>query len=429
MNNAEAFERASAVLVGGVDSPVRAWKAVGGIPRFFTRGEGAYLEDVEGRRYVDYICSWGPLILGHSRPEVVEAVCGVARRALSFGAPSPLETELAEKIRDIFPSLEKVRFVTSGTEATMTALRLARGVTGRPLVVKFAGCYHGHHDGMLVAAGSGALTLGAPDSPGIPDDVARCTVVLPYNDTEAVDKTFCEMGDRIAAVIVEPWAGNMGLVPPLPGFLEGLREITSRRGTLLVFDEVITGFRPSEGGVQQKTGLTPDLTCLGKIIGGGLPVGAVGGRAEVMDHLAPLGPVYQAGTLAGNPVAMASGLATLEVLSRPEVRRQLEHQAAFFEKGLIEAARSCGLPLSVTRLGSILGLFFSPSTPRNLDEVRATEKDLFPAFFHGMAERGHLFAPSAFESTFVSLAHDEAILTGTLDAAREVFSSLAERRA
>ena len=428
MTNAEAFEQAANVLVGGVDSPVRAWKAVGGTPRFFVRGEGAYLEDVEGRRYVDYVCSWGPLILGHSRPEVVEAVCRTAKRGLSFGAPSTLETDLAESIRSVFPSMEKIRFVTSGTEATMTALRLARGITGRPLIVKFAGCYHGHHDGMLVSAGSGALTLGTPDSPGVPEEVARCTLVLPYNDIEAVERAFQKQGREIAAVIVEPWAGNMGLVPPLPGFLESLREITSRHGALLVFDEVITGFRPAEGGVQQKMGLTPDLTCLGKIIGGGLPVGAVGGRGEIMNHLAPLGPVYQAGTLAGNPVAMASGLATLEVLSRSDLRRQLDHQAAFFETGLVETARHCGIPLSVTRLGSVLGLFFSSSLPRNLDEVRATKAILYPAFFHGMAERGHLFAPSAFEATFVSLAHDEKILRSTLDAAREVFASLAERR-
>ncbi|QTX32992.1 glutamate-1-semialdehyde 2,1-aminomutase [Aminithiophilus ramosus] len=428
MNNIEAFERAASVLVGGVDSPVRAWKGVGGTPLSFVGGRGAYLEDVEGKGYVDYVGSWGPLIVGHSHPQVVRAICERAQRGISFGAPSPLETKLAETIRRTFPSMEKIRFVTSGTEATMTALRLARGATGRSLVVKFAGCYHGHHDGMLVSSGSGSLTLGQPDSAGVLQEVARCTAVVPYNDREAVKALFNARGQDIAAVIVEPWAGNMGLVPPLPGFLEELRNLTAGHGALLIFDEVITGFRTSEGGVQQKKGIRPDLTCLGKIIGGGLPVGAVGGRAEVMDHLAPLGPVYQAGTLAGNPLAMAAGLATLEVLASPGVREKLEDQSAFFAEGLAEAARSCNLPLSVTRLGSVLGLFFSSSVPRNLDEVRATEGNLYPLFFHAMVRRGHLFAPSPFEATFVSLAHDRSVLESTLGAALEVFSELAERR-
>lgn len=425
MTNDAFFERAGKVLVGGVNSPVRAWGAVGGTPRFFVRGEGAFLEDVEGNRYVDYVCSWGPLILGHAHPEVTEAVTRTAAASLSFGAPSPLEVELAEKVRDVFPSMEMVRFVTSGTEATMTALRIARGVTGRRLVVKFAGCYHGHHDAMLVAAGSGVLTLGHPNSPGIPEEVASCTVVLPYNDPEAVEEAFREFGSDIAAVLVEPWAGNMSLVPPQPGFLETLRKETRSHGSLLIFDEVITGFRPSEGGVQQRSGIVPDLTCLGKIIGGGLPVGAVGGSMEIMKNLSPLGPVYQAGTLAGNPVAMAAGIATLDVLARPETYPALEEKARFFRDGLMEAARKANFPVSMSRLGSIMGLFFADSVPGNLEEVKSTRSDLYPKFFHGMRERGHLFAPSAFESLFVSLAHDRETLSSTISAAEEVFAELA----
>lgn len=425
MNNEACFERAGKVLVGGVNSPVRAWGAVGGTPRFFVRGEGAFLEDVEGQRYVDYVCSWGPLILGHAHPEVTEAVTRTAAASLSFGAPSPLEIELAERVRFVFPSMKMVRFVTSGTEATMTAIRIARGITGRRLVVKFAGCYHGHHDAMLVAAGSGALTLGHPNSPGIPEEVAACTVVLPYNDQEAVAEAFREFGNDIAAVLVEPWAGNMSLVPPQPGFLETLRQQTRSHGALLIFDEVITGFRPSEGGVQQHSGIVPDMTCLGKIIGGGLPVGAVGGSVEIMKNLSPLGPVYQAGTLAGNPVAMAAGIATLDVLSRPETYPALEEKSGYFQEGMMEAARKANFPISMPRLGSIMGLFFADAVPHNLDEVKSTRSDLYPKFFHGMRKRGHLFAPSAFESLFVSLAHEKETLASTIAAAEEVFSELA----
>lgn len=425
MTNEALFERAGKVLVGGVNSPVRAWGAVGGTPRFFVRGEGAFLEDVEGKRYADYVCSWGPLILGHGHPEVTRAVTRVAGDSLSFGAPSPLEVDLAEMIRDVFPSMEKVRFVTSGTEATMTALRIARGVTGRSLVVKFAGCYHGHHDAMLVAAGSGALTLGHPNSPGIPEAVASCTVVLPYNDEKAVEEVFRKFGGDIAAVLVEPWAGNMSLVPPLPGFLGKLSSETRLHGALLIFDEVITGFRPAEGGVQQKEGIVPDLTCLGKIIGGGLPVGAVGGSAEIMKNLSPMGPVYQAGTLAGNPVAMSAGIATLKVLARPETYPALEEKANFFQHGMCEAARKAGFRFSMTRLGSIMGMFFSENIPRDLNEVKATRSDLYPRFFHGMRKRGFLFAPSPFESLFVSLAHDRETLASTLVAAEDVFAELA----
>ena len=424
MTNREWFERACDSLVGGVNSPVRAWGAVGGTPRFFLRGRGAVLEDAEGREILDYVCSWGPLILGHAHPEVVRAVTEAAGRSTSFGAPCPGEVELAEAVKRRFPSIEKIRFVSSGTEATMTALRLVRGITGREWILKFSGNYHGHSDSLLVAAGSGALTFGVPTSPGIPASVAEKTLVLPYNDPEAATDLFARMGKDIAWVVVEPWAGNMGLVPPAPGFLETLRDLTARHGSLLVFDEVITGFRVPEGGVQQRTGLTPDLTCLGKVVGGGMPVGALGGPGELMDRLAPLGPVYQAGTLSGNPVSMACGRATLEVLDRPGTYETLEARGRQLEEGLLGAARDAGLPLSVTRLGSVLGLFFSPSVPLTLEEVKATRGDLYPAFFHGMMDRGHAFAPSAFEALFVSSAHTEDQIASTVAAAAEVFRTL-----
>lgn len=425
MDNSAIYKRACESLVGGVNSPVRAWRSVGGDPLFFRRGEGPWLEDVEGRKYADYVCSWGPLILGHAHPEVVEAVRDAAGRSTSFGAPCPEEVELAEMVKDVFPSMDLVRFVSSGTEATMTAVRMARGVTGRKFILKFAGCYHGHHDSMLVNAGSGALTLGNPDSPGVPCDVASCTLVAPYNDLQAVKKIFSEHGPEIAGIIVEPWAGNMGLVPPLEGFLEGLRDVTAKNGSLLIFDEVITGFRTPRGGVQQLTGIVPDLTCLGKIIGGGLPVGAVGGKKDVMEQLSPLGPVYQAGTLSGNPLAMASGIATLKVLRREGTYEKLESLADQFQTGLLERARKCGMPLTVTRLGSALGVFFNASVPVNLDEVKGSRSDLYPGYFHGMLGRGNYFAPSAFEASFVSLAHDPEIIGSTLDSAEEIFRELA----
>lgn len=427
ITNEAWFDRAQESLVGGVNSPVRAFRAVGGTPRFFVRGEGATLEDVEGNRYSDYVQSWGPLILGHAHPAVVRAVAEAAARGTSFGAPCPLEVELAEAVKDFFPRIEKVRFVSSGTEATMTALRLARGVTGRDRAIKFAGGYHGHGDPFLVSAGSGALTLGVPSSPGIPAESAASTRVLPYNDLPAVEAAFAEEGDRIAAVIVEPWAGNMGLIPPEPGFLEGLRAACDRHGALLILDEVITGFRIPEGGVQNRMGLRADLTCLGKVLGGGLPVGALGGSAALMGHLAPEGPVYQAGTLSGNPVAMAAGLATLAELRRPGLYEALDRTAERLRSGLLSAAAEAGLPLSVSRLGSVLGLFFSPSVPRNLEEVRATRGDLYPAFFHGMLDRGHYFAPSAFEAAFVGAAHGTVTIDATVAAASEVFRGLARK--
>jgi len=430
MNSAELFERAKRSLVGGVNSPVRSWRGVGGTPLFFQRGEGPFLHSVDGGRYTDYVCSWGPLILGHAHPEVVEAVCAAARESTSFGAPCPKEVELAEEVRRVFPSMDLVRFVSSGTEAVMTALRLARGFTGREIVLKFDGCYHGHSDGMLVSAGSGALTLGKPDSGGVPESVASTTLVVPYNDLERTSEAFDRFGDRIAAVIVEPWAGNMGLVPPIPangsaeGFLEGLRRLTSAHGALLIFDEVITGFRVPEGGVQQRTGVTPDLTCLGKIIGGGLPVGALGGRREICEHLAPLGPVYQAGTLSGNPLAMASGLAVLRVLRREGVYDMLEERAKQLADGMSGAAAKAGIPFSVSRFGSVLGFFFAPELPRNLAQVKATDAAKYPPFFHGMLERGHMFAPSPFEAAFVSLAHTEEVVERTIAAAADVFTSV-----
>ena len=421
----ELFARAEKSLVGGVNSPVRAWKSVGGTPRFIESGRGAFLRDTEGCEYRDYVCSWGPMILGHAHPDVVAAICDAAARSTSFGAPCPGEVELAEMIREKFPSIEKIRFVSSGTEATMTALRLARGFTGRNRIVKFAGNYHGHNDSLLVSAGSGALTFGVPTSPGIPAQTAEDTLVAPFNDLAAVEHLFAELGDEIAAVIVEPWAGNMGLVPPAPGFLEGLRKLTAHHGALLIFDEVITGFRVPEGGVQNKMRIAPDLTCLGKIIGGGMPVGAFGGRAEIMDRLSPLGPVYQAGTLSGNPVAMACGIATLKRLT-PAAYAHLEHMGAKLEQGMREAAARKGFPVAISRLSSVIGLFFSQKIPANLDEVQATKGSLYPDFFHGMRERGDYFAPSAFEAAFVSVAHTEEIVDRTVRNAEEVFGKLAE---
>lgn len=419
-------DRARASLAGGVNSPVRSWSSVGGTPLFFERGAGALLFDVEGREYRDYVGSWGPMILGHAKPEVVNAVCGAAAKSTSFGAPCPGEVELAEAVKSRFPSIELARFVSSGTEAAMTALRLARGYTGRDVIIKFEGNYHGHSDSLLVSAGSGALALGAPASLGVTEREAGQTLVVPYNSKEKVKDAFAASGDTIAAVIVEPWAGNMGLVPPEPGFLEFLREITSARGALLIFDEVITGFRVPEGGVQNRVGVLPDLTVLGKIVGGGMPVGALGGRADVMELLAPTGQVYQAGTLSGNPLAMASGLATLALLDAG-VYARLEALASRLESGLRKAAANASLPVSLTRLGSALGLFFAESVPKNLAEAKRGRCDLYPAFFHGMLERGDYFAPSPFETIFVSAAHTGEMIDQTIAAAGEVFTELAKR--
>ncbi|MCX7827722.1 MAG: glutamate-1-semialdehyde 2,1-aminomutase [Thermanaerothrix sp.] len=420
--NRECFERALRCLVGGVNSPVRAFGAVGGDPIFFRSAKGCRLFDVEGRSYVDYVCSWGPMILGHGDPHVLEALTRAAGDGLSFGACSPLEARLGEMIKAKFPSIDKLRFTSSGTEAVMGAVRLARGFTGRDLIIKFEGCYHGHSDSLLVSAGSGALTFGTPSSPGVTRGCAADTLVLPYNRLDQVEAAFGSHKDRIAAVIVEPWAGNMGLVPPVEGFLKGLREITAHHGALLIFDEVITGFRVPEGGVQNLESIEPDITCLGKIIGGGMPVGAFGGRSHVMAHLSPEGPVYQAGTLSGNPVAMACGIATLERLT-PQAYEELEAKGAALEAAIRKAADEEGLTVSVSRLGSALGLFFGPM-PKDLGDVRSTRVDLYPLFFRHMLHEGFYLPPSAYETFFVSLAHDDDAIASTKDALRSAFRKI-----
>ncbi|MBX6422325.1 glutamate-1-semialdehyde 2,1-aminomutase [Thermosulfurimonas sp. F29] len=419
------FAEAVKVIPGGVNSPVRACRSVGADPIFFERGEGPYLVDVDGRRYIDYVASWGPLILGHAHPEVVAAVKAAAEGGTSFGAPTWAEVELARLICACVPSIEKVRLVNSGTEATMSAVRLARGYTGRKKIVKFDGCYHGHADSFLVKAGSGVATLGIPGSPGVPEEIVANTVSLPYNDLEAVKDCFSRMGREIAAVIVEPIAGNMGVVPPEPGFLEGLREITRKHGALLIFDEVITGFRVGLSGAQGLYGVEPDLTCLGKIIGGGLPVGAYGGRAEIMDHIAPEGPVYQAGTLSGNPLAVAAGLATLRILTRPGTYERLEELSSRLFEGLFEAARAAGLRVTGNRVGSMMTLFFREGRVTNFAEAAASNTELYGAFWRAMVKRGVYLAPSQFEAAFVSLAHTEEEIERTIEAAREAFKEVA----
>jgi glutamate-1-semialdehyde 2,1-aminomutase len=407
---------ASQLMPGGVSSPVRAFRAVGGTPPFIERGEGAYLVDVDGNRYVDYVLSWGPLILGHAHPRVVAALEDAVRKGTSFGAPSPLEVELARLVQAAMPSIELVRFVSSGTEATMSALRVARAFTERTKVVKFVGCYHGHADLLLVQAGSGVATLGLPDSPGVTPGAVADTLTAPYNDLAAVEELFAGHDD-IAAVIVEPVAGNMGLVLPQPGFLEGLRELASAHGALLVFDEVMTGFRVHPGGAQALHGITPDLTTLGKVIGGGLPVGAYGGRREVMELVAPAGPVYQAGTLSGNPLAVRAGIETLRVLSEPGVWDELEQVANRLEEGL----RSLG-GVQVARAGSMFGLFFADEPVTDWDTARTADTERFGGFHRGMLDRGIYLAPSQFEAGFVSTAHADAEIDATIAAAREVLA-------
>ncbi|HEY8489034.1 MAG TPA: glutamate-1-semialdehyde 2,1-aminomutase [Thermaerobacter sp.] len=414
--SAELWQRARELLPGGVSSPVRAFAAVGGTPRFIDRAKGPYVTDVDGVRYVDYVMAWGPLILGHAHPAVVEAVQRQVERGTAYGAPTEVELALAEAITAAIPSMERVRFVNSGTEATMSALRLARAYTGRDKVVKFAGCYHGHADSLLVEAGSGVLTLGLPGSPGVTRGAAQDTWVLPYNDTAAVEELFARHGERIAAVIVEPIAGNMGVVPPEPGFLPALRRLTREAGALLIFDEVITGFRVGPGGAQGLLGITPDLTCLGKVIGGGLPVGAYGGRADIMERVAPAGPVYQAGTLSGNPLAMAAGLATLEVLSQPGTYERLERQAARLAEGLEAEARAQDVPYCLQRVGSMWTGFFHPGPLRNLAEVRQADASFYARYFHGMLREGVYLPPSAFEAAFVSLAHTDQDIDFTVEA-------------
>jgi glutamate-1-semialdehyde 2,1-aminomutase len=394
-------------MPGGVNSPVRAFRSVGGEPRFIVRGEGARIWDVDGREYLDFVASWGPLVLGHAPPAVVDAVAEAAARGTSYGAPTPQEVELAARLTDAYPSMEMVRLVSSGTEAAMSAIRLARGATGRDLLVKFDGCYHGHADSLLVKAGSGGATFGIPDSRGVPAALAGLTLTLPFNDLAAVRDLFRARGPEIAALIVEPVAGNMGVVAPAPGFLAGLREITAAHGTLLIFDEVITGFRIARGGAQELYGVRPDLTCLGKIIGGGLPVGAYGGPRAIMEHVAPLGGVYQAGTLSGNPLAVAAGLTTLRALEDRKVYRRLDALGARLERGLSEAAEKAGVPLAINRVGSMLTAFFCPGPVRDYADARTADTARYARFFHGMLERGVALAPSQFEAAFVSLAHSE----------------------
>ena len=420
--SAALFAAAQQVLPGGVDSPVRAFKGVGGTPRFIERGKGSAVWDVDGNRYIDYLASWGPLIAGHAHPGVVAAIQDAATRGTSYGASTESEIELGRFVKQAFPSIDLVRFVSSGTEATMTALRLARAFTRRDTILKFDGGYHGHADGLLVQAGSGPLTLGQPDSPGVPAAAAAQTLSVAYNDVAAVRDAFQAHPDQIAAVIVEPVAGNMGVVPPQPGFLEHVRELTREHGALLIFDEVITGFRVALGGAQERFRVTPDLTCLGKIVGGGLPVGAYGGRRDVMQLISPLGPVYQAGTLSGNPLAMAAGLATLRLLTEPGVYDHLERLSARLVDGMGEAARAAGVVYTANRVGSMFTGFFSGAPVTDYASARRANSRRYARFFHAMLERGVSFAPSQFEAGFMSLAHSDADIDATLNAAANAFA-------
>lgn len=422
--NSDLFTRASKTIPGGVNSPVRAFRSVGGTPRFIQRAQGAHIWDADGTRYIDYVGSWGPAILGHAHPEVIEAVQKAAVNGLSFGAPTEAEIEIAEAIVARIPSMEQVRLVSSGTEATMSAIRLARGYTGRPRIIKFEGCYHGHADSLLVKAGSGMLTFGNPTSSGVPAEFIQHTLVLDYNDLDAVAAAFEKYPDDIACIIVEPIAGNMNLIKPRPGYLEGLRELCTRHGAVLIFDEVMTGFRAGPQGVQGLTGVLPDITTLAKVIGGGMPVGAFGGRADIMGHIAPLGSVYQAGTLSGNPVAVAAGITTLRLLERPGFYEALSERSAQLATGLQERARAAGLAFSADSVGGMFGLYFRDSIPSSFAEVSASDTEMFNRFFHGMLDRGVHFAPSAFEAGFVSGAHDAAIIEETLDIAASVFAQL-----
>ena len=422
----DLFTEAQELIPGGVNSPVRAFRGVGGDPVFVERAEGAYLVDADGRRYIDYVGSWGPMIVGHAHPDVVRAVQEAAARGLGYGTPTAIESRMARKVLELMPTMEMVRMVSSGTEATMTALRLARGFTGRDKIVKFEGCYHGHSDSLLIKAGSGALTLGVPTSPGVPAALAAHTLTLPYNDLDACRTAFAELGAEIACVIVEPVAGNMNCVPPRAGFLEGLRELCDAHGSLLILDEVMTGFRVALGGAQALYGVTPDLTTLGKVIGGGLPVAALGGRRAVMEHLAPVGPVYQAGTLSGNPVAMAAGLATLEIVARPGFHAELEAKVAALCDGILAAARAAGVPMTANRVGGMFGLFFTDAAEvTSFADVMACDVERFRRFFHGMLDAGVYLAPSAFEAGFVSAAHGDDEIAQTVAAAGRVLQQIA----
>lgn len=418
------FREAQTLLPGGVDSPVRAFRAVGGQPLFIQRGDGAYLFDVDGNQYIDYVLSWGPLILGHAHQEVVKAIQHAAALGTSFGAPSPLENELARAVMQFMPNIEMLRFVNSGTEATMSALRLARAYTRRDKIIKFEGCYHGHADMLLVKAGSGVATLGLPDSPGVPSATATDTLVANFNDLDSVEALFTQYPSQIAALIVEPVAGNMGVIPPKPGFLEGLRQITEQNSTVLIFDEVMTGFRVHPGGAQALYGIVPDLTTLGKVIGGGLPVGAYGGKRAIMQMIAPAGQVYQAGTLSGNPLAMSAGIATLRQLSIPGTWESLEANAARLEEGIAEAARGAGIPIRQTRVGTMFTTFFSQQEPQDWNSVKGANTARFGLYFQKMLENGVYLAPSQFEAGFISTAHTEKVVDRTIEAAGSAFKGI-----
>ena len=424
-NSQKLFEQAVKVIPGGVNSPVRAFSAVGGTPPFIDRAEGAYLVDVDGKRYIDYVGSWGPMICGHAHPEIIATVTETVQKGLSFGAPSPLEVQLAQRICDLMPSIDLVRMTCSGTEATMSAIRLARGFTGRDKIIKFEGCYHGHADSLLIKAGSGALTLGVPSSPGVPSVLADHTVTLEYNNGEQVKQVFAEIGAEIACVIVEPVAGNMNCVPPTAGFLQTLRECCDESSSVLIFDEVMTGFRVGLGGAQERYDIVPDLTTLGKVIGAGMPVGAFGGKHEIMNHIAPLGPVYQAGTLSGNPVAMAAGLKNLEIISRPGFFEDLTQRTGQLVSGILGAAEANGIAMCTNQVGAMFGLFFTdqPEVMR-FSQVSACDTELFKKFFHGMLARGIYLAPSAYEAGFVSAMHGAAEIEQTIEAAAATFAEL-----
>jgi glutamate-1-semialdehyde 2,1-aminomutase len=419
----EAFKEAKELLPGGVNSPVRAFKSVDMDPIFMERGKGSKIYDIDGNEYIDYVLSWGPLILGHTNDRVVEGIKKVAELGTSFGAPTLVENELAQLVIDRVPSIEMVRMVSSGTEATMSALRLARGYTGRNKILKFEGCYHGHGDSLLIKAGSGVATLGLPDSPGVPEGVAKNTITVPYNDLESVRYAFEQFGDDIAGVIVEPVAGNMGVVPPIPGFLEGLRDITSQYGTVLIFDEVMTGFRVGYNCAQGYYNVTPDLTCLGKVIGGGVPVGAYGGKREIMEQIAPSGPIYQAGTLSGNPLAMTAGLETLSQLT-PETYKEFERKADILEAGLKAAAEKHGIPHTINRAGSMIGIFFTNENVINYEAAKTSNLEFFASYYREMANEGVFLPPSQFEGLFLSTAHTDEDLQKTIEAAEKAFSKL-----
>ena len=420
----QQFEHAQQHIPGGVNSPVRAFKGVGGEPVFIDHAKGAYIVDTDGKQYIDYVGSWGPMVLGHAHDEVIAAVKAAADRGLSFGAPTEIESDMADRVCELVPSMDMVRMVSSGTEATMSAIRLARGYTGRDKIIKFEGCYHGHADSLLVKAGSGALTLGQPSSPGVPASLAEHTVTLPYNDLDAISQAMGEIGDQVACVILEPVAGNMNCIPPVEGFLPGIRELCDRHGAVLIFDEVMTGFRVALGGAQSLYNITPDLTTLGKVIGGGMPVGAFGGKREIMEYIAPLGPVYQAGTLSGNPIAMTAGLKTLELIAADGFFEALADKVSYLVNGVLDAASRHNIAMTANHVGGMFGLFFSDKPVSSFEQATQCNIEQFKAFFHGMLNEGVYLAPSAYEAGFVSAAHSQTDLDNTIAAADRVLASL-----